>query len=112
MPNQYELRSREPVARTLIRRLVVPRIYFGASWPEDDSPKYDIVAIDRDGQGDAHIVQVRESAVDAFAEVEHLLSTQAPYRWIAFRRESVDEESARKLFFHQSSLQSAGSAGR
>jgi hypothetical protein len=49
MPNQYEQRARDPVARSLIRRLVVPRIYFDAAWPADESEKYDVVAIDRDG---------------------------------------------------------------
>lgn len=55
MRSQYELRGREFVARCLIRRLVVPRVYFGASWPKaNDSAQYDVLAIDRDAQGDAH----------------------------------------------------------
>lgn len=111
MPNQFELRAREPVYRSLIRRLVVPRIYFEAAWPADDSDKYDLVAIDRDGQGDAHIVQVRENAADALAQVGDLLDAQAPYRWIAFRRDTEDEQSALAPI-SQSGLSASGTAGR
>jgi len=111
MPSQYELRAREPVYRCLIRRLVVPRIYFNAAWPRNDSDSYDVVAIDRDGQGDAHIVQVRENAADALTQVDNLLNTRAPYRWIAFRRGTEDEQSALALV-SQSSLYAPGTAGR
>lgn len=111
MRDQLELRAKEPVARCLIRRLVVPRIYFDAPWPKDDSPRYDVLAIDRDGNGDAHVVQVRKVGADALAEVSALLAVGAPFRWIAFLHGTEDEKTALALVSKEP-LYAKGSAGR
>ena len=111
MRSQYELRSREAVARCLIRRLVVPRIYFGVSWPTEDAAECDVVAIDRDGHGDAHLAQVRERATEALDEADALLDASAPFRWIAFRRGTEDDASRLALTSNER-LYRSGSAGR
>lgn len=111
MRNQYELRARESVARCLTLRLVVPRIYFEAVWPSEGSDAYDVVAIDRDGQGDAHLAQIRENAADALNEVTGLLETRAPFRWVAFRRGTEDETAALALVSKER-LYSRNTAGR
>ncbi len=97
MRSQFEQRAREPVAQCLIRRLIVPRIYFGAAWPKDFGEVFDVIAIDRDGQGDAHIVQVRDRASEALEEVSALMGASAPFRWIAFRKGTEDDASALAL---------------
>lgn len=111
MRDQLELRAKEPVARCLIRRLVVPRIYFDAPWPKDDSSRFDILAIDRDGNGDAHVVQIRKAAADALAEAPALLAVGAPFRWIAFLHGTEDEKTALALVA-KDALYAKGSAGR
>ncbi|AKT37341.1 hypothetical protein [Chondromyces crocatus] len=111
MRDRVEFRAKEPIARCLIRRLVVPRIYFDAPWPKDESPLYDVLAIDRDGNGDAHVVQVRKMAGDALAEVPALLSVGAPFRWIAFLQGTQDEKAALALVSKEL-LYAKGSAGR
>lgn len=97
MRDRIELRARDAVARFLIRRLTVPRIYFEARWPLADSP-VDVLAIDRDGVGDAHVVEIRRGAPDALREAARLIAkTRAPFRWIAFVRGTEDEQSARAI---------------
>jgi hypothetical protein len=97
MRDRLELRALDPVARCLIRRLMVPRIYFEAQWPADRPVRVDVLAIDSDGVGDAHLVEVRRNASDALARVPFLLDATAPFRWIAFLSGTEDAESARTL---------------
>lgn len=111
MRDHVELRAKEPVARCLLRRLVVPRIYFDAPWPNDDSTPYDVLAIDRDGNGDAHVVQIRRLAADALAQAPSLLTVGAPFRWIAFLHGTEDEKAALTLVSKEP-LYPKGSAGR
>jgi len=111
MRDRLELRAREPVARCLIRRLVVPRIYFDAPWPKDGAGRHDVVAIDRDGNGDAHVVRIRKAAPDALGEVPALLAVSAPFRWIAFLHGTEDEKTGLALV-SKDPLYAQGSAGR
>jgi hypothetical protein len=97
MRDRLELRALDPVARCLIRRLMVPRIYFEAQWPAGASVHVDVLAIDSDGVGDAHLVEVRRNAADALSRVPFLLEATAPFRWIAFLAGTEDAESARAL---------------
>lgn len=93
MPDRFETRAKNPVAECLIRRLIVPRIYFDANWPGLPERDVDLLAIDRDGVGDAHIVMIRRRAADALTEVSLLLQAQAPFRWVAFEQNAEDEAS-------------------
>ena len=97
MTNNINLRSREPVAQCLIRRLVVPRVYFDARWPTDGDEPVDLLLIDRDGFGDPHLVYVNESAREALARVPALLVADAPFRWIAFLQGTDDAQVAAEL---------------
>jgi hypothetical protein len=101
MRDRLELRALDPVARCLIRRLMVPRIYFEADWPADGPVHVDVLAIDSDGVGDAHLVEVRRTAADALARAKFLLGASAPFRWVAFVAGTEDAESARALASHE-----------
>ncbi len=59
--------------------------------------RIDVLAIDRDGVGDAHFVEIARTAPAALARVAALLEAKAPFRWIAFFRGTEDEASARAL---------------
>ena len=96
MRDRIELRARDAVASCLIRRLTVPRIYFEAAWPLAQN-RVDVLAIDRDGVGDAHVVEIRQAATDALASAVELLKTTSPFRWIAFVRGTEDEATALAL---------------
>ncbi len=111
MPNLIELRAREPVASCLIRKLMVPRVYFGAEWPIGSGTSVDVLAIDRDGSSDAHVVIIRERAPDALAAVPDLLGHTGPFRWIAFVRGTEDADTERALL-SEDVLYARSSAGR
>lgn len=111
MRDRIELRAQDAVARCLIRRLMVPRIYYEAEWPGLAGYRIDVLAIDRDGVGDAHLVEIRRDAKDALALASRLLDARAPYRWIAFLRGTEDEGSLRSLTSH-APLYREGMAGR
>lgn len=97
MRDRLELRARNPVASCLIRQLVVPRIYFDADWPGLSGMRVDVLAIDRDGRGDAHLVEIKKRAADALAIVPALLAARAPFRWIAFLGGTETESTASAL---------------
>jgi hypothetical protein len=111
MQDRIELRARNPVAGCLIRQLVVPRIYFEANWPGLPDMRTDVLAIDRDGRGDAHLVAIKRNAADALAIVPVLLAARAPFRWIAFLR-GTDDEAAALALVSQEVLYPKDTAGR
>lgn len=110
MRERIELRAQDAVARCLIRRLTVPRIYFDAPWPNHEN-RVDVLAIDRDGVGDAHVVEIRRAAAHALAFAPKLLTTAEPFRWIAFLRGTEDEATSLALRAEQG-LYVPGAAGR
>jgi len=90
---------------------MVPRIYFGADWPGFADGPVDLLAIDRDGVGDAHLIEIRRNAADALACTPRLLTARAPYRWIAFLHGTDDDKTAAALVSH-APLYREGEAGR
>lgn len=111
MTEHIELRSRDAVASCLIRRLMVPRVYYEATWPHEDSPPVDVLAIDRDGVGDPHIVEIRGKASDSLATIPRLMAMSAPFRWIAYLSGTEDEAAAQSLI-SQKVLYPPSGAGR
>jgi hypothetical protein len=111
MPDRIERRALNPVASCLLRQLVVPRIYFDALWPGMPDVRADVLAIDRDGRGDAHLVEIRKNAADALAFVPRLLEARAPFRWIAFLR-GTEDGAATMALTSQDILYARDAAGR
>lgn len=108
---RLELRAKEPVAQCLIRRLTVPRVYFDAEWPGYQQGEVDLLVIDRDGVGDAHLVEIKHTAESALACVPQLLSASAPFRWIAYLRGTEDADTSLALQ-SKNQLYAAHSPGR
>lgn len=98
---QLEHRAREAVARCLIRQLTVPKVYFDAKWPPDGTHQVDVLAVDRAGTGDLHVVEVKFSANVAFAAIAELLPVPAQFRWIAFFRATADSQTELNLIGKQ-----------
>ncbi len=93
---QLEFRAREAVSRCLIRALAVPNIYFEANWPDGRVRRVDVLAIDRTGVGDVHIVEIKYDAKAAMDSIPSVMKIPAQFRWIAFYRETVGPESLAK----------------
>jgi hypothetical protein len=79
---RLEQRGREAVARCLIKELTVPNIYFDAAWPSSEE-HVDLLAIDRAGAGDLHVVEIKGPLFNWEKLVERLMSVPAQYRWVA-----------------------------
>jgi len=88
-----EERCLEPVARCLMRMLLVPKVYFVRAWPPPKGTcltRVDVVAIDRAGTGDIHVVDVEKSLADALADgVQAIRDVPAHYRWVAYQGEGL-----------------------
>jgi hypothetical protein len=90
---------------------MVPRIYYQANWPGLSEGRVDLLAIDRDGVGDAHLVEIKRDAADALVCATRLLAARAPYRWIAFLR-GTEDQAAEIALTSYAPLYRQGEAGR
>lgn len=96
-----ERRAYEAVERCLMRHLMVPYVYEKVEWPAKSQERVDILAIDRAGRGEPHVVEVKYSAEDAIAAIERLMSIPSSYKWIAFFGETVSPKVSEALTAHQ-----------
>ncbi len=79
---QLEARGKNAVAELLAHRLIVPKVFFDAHWPTRTS-RIDVLAVDRAGSGDIHVVQVRVGIKAAADTVAELMQLQAHYKYVA-----------------------------
>lgn len=79
---QLEQRAKAAVGELLARYLVVPQIFFAARWPSR-SKRVDVLAIDRAGAGDVHVVEIKRGRVAAKSAIPHLLDIPGNYLWLA-----------------------------
>jgi hypothetical protein len=75
------LRASEAVAECLVRQLMVPCVYFEAPWPTEDS-HVDVLAVDRAGSGDVHVVEVKRSLKDLRSAARQVMHCPAQFRWL------------------------------
>lgn len=96
----------EPIASCLTRMLIVPKIYFERNWPRGSDFRIDIIAVDRAGTGDIHIIEVKPSLDVALTNgVEFIRNIPAHYKWIAYQGEGLqpsDDEAELKLLSEES----------
>ncbi|HZK82015.1 MAG TPA: hypothetical protein VFC46_13130 [Humisphaera sp.] len=81
-----EVRSKGAIAQVLIKLLYVPTIYFDAAWPSARN-RSDILAIDRAGSGDVHVVAIAKDIDEAEKALPKLMQIPAQFRWISFPKE-------------------------
>jgi hypothetical protein len=94
---KFELNARDPITRLLSRELILPEIYFEANWPAERASRVGIMAIDRAGTGDLHLVEVKPRVSDLFKVLPAFLEIPAHYRWLAFDRSRQDPEDIAAL---------------
>lgn len=80
--SQREARGKNAVGALLARRLIVPKIFFDAHWPKRTS-QIDVLAVDRAGSGDIHVVEVKVGAKAAAEAVVRLMHLPAHYKYVA-----------------------------
>jgi hypothetical protein len=79
---RLEQRAKDAVADCLIRHLVLPNVYFDAAWPGAEN-HVDVLAIDRAGSGDVHVVEVKGGSFDPKKTLAQLMEIPAQFRWLA-----------------------------
>ncbi|MCX7041061.1 MAG: hypothetical protein NT005_18260 [Spirochaetes bacterium] len=57
----------------------------------------DLLAIDRAGTGDIHVVEIKRRAADAIKAIPQLMQRPAHYRWIAFFADTADRKTEKAL---------------
>jgi hypothetical protein len=58
-----EGRGKNAVAQLFSKKLIVPKIYFDARWP-NRMTHVDVLAVDRSGAGDVHVVEIVTTSGD------------------------------------------------
>ena len=84
-PEQQEARAKNAVADFLLRQLIVPKVFFDAPWPNRNS-RVDVLAVDRSGSGDVHVVEVKVGTSvlkDIGAVVAELDRIPAHFKYLA-----------------------------
>lgn len=81
-PRQLEARGKNAVAELLGKRLIVPKIFFDAPWPNSRSCM-DVLAVDRAGAGDIHVVEVKTGVLVATDAIHELMLVPAHYKYVA-----------------------------
>ncbi len=86
-------RCYEPVAHCLIRALMLPKVYFERAWPPTKGTYFaraDVVAFDRAGTGDVHVVEIKRSLPIALVDgVRAVMAMPAHYRWVAYQGQGL-----------------------
>jgi hypothetical protein len=110
-----EERCWEPVAHCLMRALMLPKVYFGRVWPppkDTRTARVDVVAVDRDGTGDVHVVEVKRSLRVALSDgVKAIRDVPAQYRWVAYQGEGLlppDDEAELAMLSEEPLLPETG----
>jgi hypothetical protein len=79
---QQHSRVKNAVARFLFGALIVPKIFFDAHWPSRKSG-VDVLAVDRAGAGEIHIVEVKIGSGDLTDAVRRLAEIPAHFKYLA-----------------------------
>lgn len=79
--SQLEGRLKNAAADFLQQRLIVPKVFLEAAWPS--YRHIDVLAVDRSGAGDIHIVEVKVPSEAMYDALPHLMSIPAHYKYVA-----------------------------
>ena len=83
---QQESRAKTAVAELLFRELMVPKVFVDAPWP-GTRQRVDVMAVERSGSGDVHVVEVHVgTAAPAAVEevIASLMRIPAHFKYLAF----------------------------
>jgi hypothetical protein len=93
-------RGKNAVAELFSKKLIVPKIFFDARWPSR-TEQVDVLAVDRSGAGDVHVVEIKTiSSHRLTATIRDLMRIPAQYKYLAYLDPSGGE--AEPLFVSDS----------
>jgi hypothetical protein len=94
---QQHARVKNAVARFLFGALIVPKIFFDARWPSRKS-EVDVLAVDRAGAGEIHIVEVKVGSSDLRDAVRSITAIPAHFKYLALFGNGSYHPSDRSLY--------------
>ena len=102
-----EGRGKNAVAQLFSQKLIVPKIFFDARWP-GRTTRVDILAVDRSGAGDIHVVEIVAGKHQLATTIRNLTKIPSQYKYLAFfslsdEQEMLftpDSESDNRLYAH------------
>jgi hypothetical protein len=78
-----EGRGKNAVAQLFSQKLIVPKIFFDARWP-GRTTHVDVLAVDRSGAGDVHVVEIVMNKRQLATTIRSLSKIPAQYKYLAF----------------------------
>jgi len=81
-PKVIEGRGKNAVAQLLTKKLIVPKIFFEARWP-NRTTVIDVLAVDRSGAGDVHAVEIVTDAKQIDRSLATLSRVPAHFKYLA-----------------------------
>lgn len=78
-PRQSHNRAVNAVIQLMQKQLIVPKIFVQAAWPTRSS-RVDLLAVDRAGAGDVHVVEVMQELSDEQLQV--IFGVPAHYKYL------------------------------
>ncbi len=86
-----EGRGKNAIAALFSKTLIVPKIFFDANWPTRES-LVDVLAVDRSGAGDVHVVEIILDARQIPGATRELSRVRAQYKYLAYFSLSDEDE--------------------
>jgi hypothetical protein len=80
--SQRHSRAKNAVAEFLFRQLTVPKVFIDAHWP-NQSQRVDVMAVDRSGAGDVHVVEVKVETSDLRSAVATIIPIPGHFKYLA-----------------------------
>ena len=109
-PQQRQGRALNEVASLLRRTLRVPNIYLKVGWPKLDRKKLDLMAVDRAGSGDVHVVFIHPdpSAVVSPATLSAIKKMPAHFMYIATLSPTLEIDPCHASYFSRDGIGRVG----
>jgi hypothetical protein len=100
--SQLEGRLKNAAAEFLHHRLIVPKVFLEAAWPS--YRRIDLLAVDRAGSGDIHVVEVTADPNRILSAVADLMAVPAHYKYVAAFENAVLPQAADSRLFAQDGI--------
>ncbi len=94
---QQHSRVENAVAQFLSKALIVPKIFFEAQWPSRRR-RVDVLAVDRAGAGEIHIVEVKVGDLDFAQAVRSLDEIPAHFKYLALFQNGKHIPAEKELY--------------
>lgn len=94
---QQHSRVENAVAQFLSNTLIVPKIFFEAGWPSRRN-RVDVLAVDRAGAGEIHVVEVKVGGADYARTLRSMNDIPAHFKYLALFQNGKRVPAKKELY--------------